>query len=147
MRPGRHGGMASSELELILARNGNFLSVRRAGSGDGFASLHNGITGEFILGINGGWLPEYSRMQSPKYDCDCTPGGYCRTGAHGIALMRGWRNILYELVARGRVHVTREVMKMLGGYEARDAKDYGMVAAPMSDPSPSWNHTGLRGAA
>lgn len=135
--------MASSELELILARNGNFLSVRRAGSGDGFASLHNGITGEFILGINGGWLPEYSRMQQPKYDCECTPGGHCRSGAHGILLMRGWRNILFELVARGLVHVTKEVRRTLGEVESLDARDYGMVAAPMSDPSPSWQYRGV----
>jgi len=147
MRPGRHGGMSSSELELILARNGNFLSVRRAGSGDGFASLHNGITGDFILGINGGWLPEYSRMQQPKYDCECTPGGHCRSGQHGILLLRGWRNTLYELVTRNRVRVTREIRRILGDVDARNAADYGAVAAPMSDPSPSWNHTGLRGAA
>src|SRR6266850_4260801 len=109
MRPGRHGGMPSSELEGIIARSGNFLSVRRAGSGGGQAGLYNTITGEYLGGIGGGWLPEYSRMTQPKYNCECTPGGACRSGMHGILLVRGWRNILFELVARGRLAASREV--------------------------------------
>ena len=35
LRPGRHGGMTSSEFEQILIRNSNFMTVRRAGSGQG----------------------------------------------------------------------------------------------------------------
>ena len=132
--------MPSGELELIIARNGNFLSVRRAESG---AGLYNGVTGEFIGGIGSGWLPEYSRNMVPKYNCDCTPGGHCRSGSHGIYLIRGWRNILYELLANGRVRASREICKVLGGREAREAKDYGMFAAPMNDPSPAWDHSSL----
>jgi hypothetical protein len=143
MRPGRHGGMSSGELELILARNGNFLSVRRAGSGDGQAGLYNGVTGEYLGGIGGGWLPEYSRNLSPKYDCECTPGGRCRSGAHGIYLVRGWRNIVYELLSKHRIRNTKEVRRLLGSIEAQQAEDYGLWTAPMHDPEASWNHSGL----
>lgn len=135
--------MPSSELEAIIARNGNFLSVRRAGSGDGQAAVYNSITGDFISGVGGGWIPEYSRMTQPKYNCECTPGGACRTGLHGILLVRGWRNLLYELLSRGRLRRTRELRRVLGFYEADQARDYGMVAAPMNDPSPNWNHSGI----
>lgn len=128
MRPGRHGGMASSELELIIARNGNFLTVVRAGSGDGQAGLYNGVTGEYLGGIGGGWLPEYSFHKNPN-----------KTG-----LIRGWRNLLYELLARGRVHASREIQKVLGRVEALDARDYGMVTAPMANPAPAWNYSSLR---
>lgn len=143
MRPGRHGGMPSSELESIITRNANFLSVRRAGSGDGQAGLYHGITGEYIGGIGGGWLPEYSRNLQPKYDCACTPGGHCRSGAHGIYLVRGWRNILYELLTSGRVRVTKEISAVLGHEDAHNARDYGMMRAPMNDPSPAWNYSEL----
>ena len=143
MRPGRHGSMSSSELENIIARNGNLLSVRRAGSGDGYAALYNAITGDFILGINGGQLPEYSRMQNPKWGCDCTPRGHCKTGMHGTNLLRGWRNILYELLARNRITSTREIRKVLGEQEARDAHDYGQVSAPMFDPNGKWEYSGV----
>ena len=132
--------MPSSELESIISRNGNFLSVRRAESG---AGLYNGVSGQFIGGIGNGWLPEYSRNLVPKYDCECTPGGKCRSGSHGIYMVRGWRNILYELLANGRVHTSREICKILGSSEAHDARDYGMFAAPMNDPSPAWDHSGL----
>lgn len=144
MRPGRHGGMSSGELEQIIARNGCFLSVRRAGDGDGYAGLYNSVTGEFILGINGGWLPEYSRMRKLNYKCPCTPRGTCRTGQHGTDLLRGWRNVLYELVSRGRVSATREIQRVLGQREALDARDYGMQHAPMFDTSPAWDYRGLR---
>lgn len=143
MRPGRHGGMSSSELENIIARNGMFLSVRRAGDGDGHAGLYNSITGEFILGINGGWLPEFSRMRKLTYRCSCTPRGICRTGAHGTDLLRGWRNVLYELLSRGRVSPTKEIRRILGESEALDARDYGLCAAPMIEPSPAWEYSGL----
>lgn len=135
--------MASGELEAIIARNSNFLSVRRAGSGDGYAGLYNSATGEFILGITGGWMPEYSRMAKLDWGCACTPRGTCRTGQHGTELVRGWRNILYELLSRGRIRTTREVRKILGATEALDARDYGLKTAPMSDPSPAWEYRGL----
>lgn len=119
--------MPSSELESIIARNGNFLSVRRAGSGDGQAGLYNGVTGEYLGGIGGGWLPEYSFYKGPNM----------------TYLIRGWRNILFELLARGRVSATREIVKTLGRSEALDARDYGMVAAPMADPAPAWEYSSI----
>jgi len=140
MRPGRHGGMSSSELESIIARNGNFLSVRRAWSG---AGLYNSVTGDYLGGIGNGWLPEYSRNLHPKYDCECTPGGLCRTGMHGIKMMRGWRNILYELLSQGRIRTTREIKRVLGEHATYMAREYGMMTAPMNDPSPAWNHSSL----
>ena len=143
MRPGRHGGMASSELEMIIARNGNFLSVRRAGDGDGQASVYNNVTGDFVGAIGGGWLPEYSCNTKPAYKCECTPTGTCRTGAHGLGLVRGWRNILYELLAKRRISLSKEIRRTLGSHSAIQAFDYGMVTAPMADPSPSWNHSTL----
>src|SRR5437867_1095317 len=114
LRPGRHGGMPSSELEHIIARNASFLTVGRAGSGDGQAGLYNSITGEYIAGIGGGWLYEYSRMMNRKYGCECTPMGLCRTGMHGTLLSRGWRNILYDLVTRRYVRPTKEIKRVLG---------------------------------
>lgn len=140
MRLGRHGSMSSSEFESIISRNGNFLSVRRAESG---AGLYNGISGEFICGIGNNRLPEYSRNIVPKYDCACTPGGHCRSGSHGIYMVRGWRNIMYELLSNGRIRISRQVKGLLGEKEAFDAKEYGMVAAPMNDPSPAWNYSSL----
>lgn len=128
MRPGRHGGMTSGELELIIARNANFLSVRRAGSGSGQAGLYNSVTGEYIAGIGGGWLPEYSRHLGPNK----------------TYLVRGWRNILYELLARGRISSSKEIKKTLGPTEAFQAREYGMVTAPMSDPAPPWVYSGIR---
>lgn len=135
--------MSSGELELIIARNADFLSVRRAGGGDGYAALYNSVTGECILGINSGWLPEYSRMKKLKWGCDCTPRDTCRTGTHGTDMMRGWRNVLYELLCRGRVRNTKEIRKMLGEVEARQAKEYGLMKAPEYDPSPAWEYSGL----
>ena len=143
MRPGRHGGMASSEFESIIARNGEFLVVRRAGGGDGQAGLHCSISNDYICGIGGGWLPEYSRYLKPQYDCACTPNGECRTGAHGTNLTRGWRNIAYELMARRRIRATKEIRRLLGDYEATQAKDYSLLTAPMADPSPAWNYSQL----
>jgi hypothetical protein len=143
MRPGRHGGMPSSELENIIARNGNFLSVLRAGSGDGHAGLYNSITGEYLGGIGGGWLPEHSRMMQPAYDCACTPGGHCRTGAHGIYLVRGWRNILYDLVTQRRVTPSKEIRRILGDRQVHLALDYGAVAAPMYETENTSHYASL----
>lgn len=134
MRPGRHGGMPSSTLEEIILRNANFLSVRRNGSGDGQAGLYNAVSGAYISGIGGGWIPEYSKMQNQKYGCACNPSGLCRTGMHGTGLIRGWRNILFELLTAGRLRPTKEVKKMLGEAETYRALDYGLSATPNFDP-------------
>lgn len=120
--------MPSSELELIITRNANFLSVRRAGGGDGQAALYNSITGAFVAGIGGGWLPEYSFHKNPN----------------GTHLIRGWRNILYELLARHRIRNTREIKRALGDREANQAEDHQMVTAPMADPAPAWVYSGLK---
>lgn len=138
--------MSSGELEGIITRNANFLSVRRAGSGDGQAGLYCAVKGEFILGIGGGTLPEYSRALQPKYGCSCTPGGFCRSGAHGIGLVRGWRNILHELAERGRVRVTNEIVRVLGEEAVMDAVTKMFNKVPMADPNPAWNHSGLKTA-
>ena len=143
MRPGRHGSMSSSELESIIARNGDFISVRRAGSGDGYAGVYNNVTGEFIMAINGGQLPEFSRMKNLKKYCDCNPKGLCRTGAHGTDLLRGWRNALYELMARKRLRITKEIKRTLGTHATYQAYDYGMGAAPMHDTAPAWEYSGI----
>lgn len=132
---GRHGAMSSSELEAIIVRNSQYCAVRRTGSGDGFAGLIDGMTGEHIFAIGGGRLPEYSRMMQPQYDCPCTPGGTCTTGYHGTNLVRGWRNILYDLVTLRRVRNTREVRRVLGDVSVYQALDYGLHAAPMNDPN------------
>ncbi len=142
-RPGRHGSMPSSELEGIIARNSNFLSVIRAGSGEGRAGLYCAVSGDYILGIGGGTLPEYSRMIQPKYDCDCTKDGFCRSGAHGIGLVRGWRNILHELGERGRVKISNEIVRVLGEESVMNIVDKMFNKVPMADPAPSWNHSQL----
>lgn len=132
---GLHGSMSSGELESIISRNSLFLSVRRAGSGDGQACLINGVTGEFIAGIGGGRIPEYSRMTQPTYDCPCTPGGTCTTGMHGINLVRGWRNILYDLIHLRRVRNTKEIRRIMGRDDTYNALEYGLRRAPSYDPN------------
>lgn len=126
--------MSSSELESIIVRNAQFCTVLRAGTGDGAAGLIDSMTGAHIAGIGGGRIPEYSRMNAPQYDCPCTPGGTCTTGYHGIGLVRGWRNILYDLVTGRWVRPTREIKRVLGDFDTRLALDYGLVAAPTNDP-------------
>ena len=135
--------MPSSELESIITRNANFLSVRRAGSGDGQAGLYDAVSGKYIAGIGGGWLPEYSRHMKLKYNCECTPRGECRTGAHGTNLMRGWRNILHELIAKDRVRISKEIKRVMGEHEVYNARDYGMWQAPMANPAPDWIYRSL----
>jgi hypothetical protein len=49
-------------------------------------------------------------------------------------------------VARGRVHVTPEVMRALGGYEARQIRDYGQTFSPEGNPAPEWEYQQLRSA-
>jgi hypothetical protein len=117
--PGRHGSIPSGELEQIISRNGQYISVRRAGSGDGLAGVVHAITGEFILGLGGGRIPEWSNMR------DVAP-----------RLTRGWRNIMYELLHRRRIRPTREIRRLLGDRAVRDAMDYGMTAQPMATPEP-----------
>jgi len=146
MRPGRHGGMSSGEFENILTRNSNFMAVRRAGSGDGYAGFYCAITGEFVLGINGGWLKEHSYMKNRRYGCECTPKGLCRTGAHGTLLVRGWRNVLWELVSRGRVKGTDQIHTILGTPDFRDSVEKLMQKAPTINPSPEWEYSSLRSA-
>jgi hypothetical protein len=135
--------MSSGEFEQILIRNSNFMSVRRAGSGDGFAGFHCALTGQFVLGIGGGYLPEYTYHKKPKYDCECTPGGLCRSGRHGTEMARGWRNVLFDLVCRGRVKATDEIHRILGDESTRDAIEKLFLKAPTVDPNPSWNHSSL----
>lgn len=151
MRPGRHGSMSSGEFEQILVRNSNFMAVRRAGSGNGFAGFHCAVTGQFILGIGGGVLAEYSRYLEPKWACACypenAPKGYCKNGAHGTKLARGWRNVLYELVSRGRVKATKEIVTILGPTDANNAIDKLFAMAPMHNPTPSWEYSGLQSEA
>ncbi len=129
MRPGRHGGMSSSELETIIARNSDFITILRSGYGEGQAGVHNSITGSFILGLGGGWLPEYSLHKNPDK----------------TYLIRGWRNIAYELLTRRRLRPTVEIKKLLGYKEALDARDYRFGTAPGADPAPAWNYSQLRG--
>lgn len=131
---GRHGAMSSSELESIIVRNSLFCTVRRTGTGDGAAGVVHSITGEFLMAVGGGQLPEYSRMTQPIYDCPCTPGGTCTTGYHGGGLVRGWRNILYDLVTSRRVDNTVEIRRVLGDSDTQLAVDYGIVYAPTNDP-------------
>lgn len=126
--------MASSELESIIVRNSQYCAVLRAGTGDGVAGLIDSMTGEYFAGIGGGRIPEFSRMTQPVYDCECTPGGTCTTGRHGGGLVRGWRNILYDLVHARKVRNTREIRRVLGDEDTYKALDYGPVTAPMDDP-------------
>lgn len=135
--------MSSGEFEQLITRNANFLSVRRAGSGNGYAGLHCSLTGKLVLGIGGGTLPEHSFMKKPRYDCACTPNGLCRTGAHGTELVRGWRNVLFELVARGRVKASEQILNVLGTEDAQNAVEKLFERAPMHNPSPSWVYSGL----
>lgn len=149
LRPGRHGGMTATELEGIILRNADFLWVHRAGSGDlnnSTGGLYRAVSGQFLMGIGGGWLPEYSRMMNLKWGCACTPEGYCRTAAHGTKLKRGWRNILYETLARHYTRSTREMRSVLGDEWVRKAETGGLAYAPMENPEPAWNHSQLQTA-
>lgn len=143
MRPGRHGGMSSSELEGIISRNGNFLSVRRAGDGDGEAGLYHSVSGAYIAGIGGGWIPEYSTHRILDYGCECNPTGKCRTGLHGRILVRGWRNIVYELVARGVVHTSKQIRRLLGEEAVLRIKNRGLNAMAGYDPDQTDHYASL----
>ena len=144
--------MTASELEGIILRNGDFLWVHRAGGGvaqsteGSTGGLYRGISGEYLMAVGGGWLPEYSRMMDLLFDCPCTPGGECRSGAHGRRLKRGWRNILYEVLARGYIRPTLEIRRVLGDEWIERARTRGLAAAPMEDTEPSWNHSQLQTA-
>lgn len=144
MRPGRHGSMSSGELEQIVSRNGEFIVVRRAGGGEGYAGVYNSVSCQFILPIHNGQMPEYSRMEKPARNCECTPKGECRTGAHGTNLRKGWRNCLYELLSRGRIRQTKEIRRILGDYESMMAREYGMRTYPGTDPFGRFEYSGVR---
>lgn len=113
LRPGRHGGMASSELTEIIERNAQFLAVRRSGRGDGMCGLHNSVTGNYICGIGGGWLAEHTFYRNIAPSC-----------------VRGWRNILYDLVRGRHVRPTKEIRRVLGDEDTRNAIDYGGRTIP-----------------
>lgn len=135
LRPGRHGGIHSSEFTELLERNSEFLTVYRFGRGDGGAGLRSSISGKYVAGIGGGVLPEYSRHLYPSTDCACTPHGECRSGMHGTSLMRGWRNILHELINRHKVNPTKEIRRLYGDRDTDLALDYyGKQNAPMANP-------------
>lgn len=142
--PGRRGVMPSSELEHLILRNSDFLYVCRAGDGDGRAGLYSSITGEYIHPIQGGVLPEYSRHNNPDYDCACTKGGLCRTSMHGTGLVLGWRNILFKLLVMRKLRPTKEIRRVLGSEDVYKAYNYGLIAAPQTNPSPSQVYSGVR---
>ncbi|MHC4620772.1 MAG: hypothetical protein ACYTEQ_23755 [Planctomycetota bacterium] len=113
--------MSNSELELIICRNSQFLTVRRSGSADGGSvGLYNSITGEYLRGIGPGRIPEYSYMLpvAPR-------------------LVRGWRNIMYDLLTMGKLMPTKEIRSWLGSDVVSDVMDYGLRAAPMETPEPT----------
>lgn len=119
--PGRHGSISNSELELLICRNSQFLAVRRSGSSDGGSvGLHNAITGKYVRGIGPGRIPEYSVI------LNTVP-----------SLVRGWRNIMYELLTMRFLSPTKEVMHWLGDEMVRNCLDYGNPAAPMETPEPT----------
>jgi len=128
--PGKHGSMASSEFETFLTRNTDFCVVRRSGTGDGMAGLHCSITGTYIRGIGGGRLPEYSYMreEAPR-------------------LVRGWRNVCYELLAMKKLRPTKEVIKLLGHVMVYECIDHGIRGAiEWQGPSKIWvDSHGVRG--
>ena len=115
----RHGSIPSGELEQIVVRNSQYLSVCRAGGGDGIAGFMDSITGKYIQGLGGGRIPEWSYMreEAPR-------------------LVRGWRNILYELLHKRKLRPTREIKRILGDSTVRDVLDYGLVMQPMESPEP-----------
>jgi len=135
LRPGRHGSTSSGELETVISRNGNYLTILRSGGGDGTAGIHSAITGDYVYGLGGGQLPEYSRMRFPQQGgCLCTPSGECRSGAHGTWMIRGWRNILYDLVSRGIVRPSKEIRTWLGDTQTQQALAHKEYSKPGSDP-------------
>ena len=143
MRLGRHGGMTSSELEMIITRNGNFLTVIRAGDGDGQAGLYNSITGNYLGGIGGGWIPEHSTHRDLDYGCPCNEQGKCRTGAHGRYLIRGWKNICYELMVKGHISGTKEIRRLLGDEIVWRIQSRGLGGIPGIEPNQTDTYASL----
>ncbi len=127
---GRHGSMPSSELESFLTRNTEFCAVVRAGTGDGRAGLCCTVTGKPLRGIGGGRIPEYSYMRDT-----------------GPRLVRGWRNICYELLAMHKLRPTKETISVLGRRFVYEAFDYGnRWALESPEPSKIWvDSHGARG--
>jgi hypothetical protein len=113
--------MSNSELELIICRNSQFLAVRRSGSADGGSvGLHNSITGQYIRGLGPGRIPEYSVILKTV-----------------PSLVRGWRNIMYELLTMRYLSPTKEIRKWLGDELVTKCLDYGNPGAPMESPEPT----------
>jgi hypothetical protein len=112
--------MSSGEVEQIVSRNAQYLSVRRAGAGDGIAGLIDSNTGQYLHGLGGGRIPEWSYMreEAPR-------------------LVRGWRPMLYELLTARKIRPTKEIKSLLGEYTVRDVLDYGIARQPMGSPEPS----------
>jgi len=122
--------MPSSTFEEILIRNLEFATVRRSGPGDGVAGVYSSITGEYLRGIGGGRIPEYSYMrdEAPR-------------------LVRGWRNVCQELIVMGKLRETKETRQLLGIEFIHEMKDYGARFA-LSSPEPTkiWaDGRGVRG--
>jgi len=126
---GRHGSMSSGELEHVIARNSQFLAVVRTGAGDGRCGLYDSVSGKYIMGVQPGRVPEYSFIQE-----------------EAPRMQRGWRNILYELIVKGKLVPNKTVRRRLGDDMVRDAMDYGFQRSPRNTPEPEWNHSQLREA-
>jgi hypothetical protein len=123
---GKHGSMTSGQFEQILTRNLEFATVRRSGRGDGVAGVYCSITGEYLRGIGGGIIPEYSYMrdEAPR-------------------LVRGWRNICQELIVIGRLRETKETLRLLGTRFFHETKDYGpRFAFASPEPTKVWMDEG-----
>lgn len=117
--------MPSSEFVELVQRNAEFLAVRRTGSGDGICGLYNGVTGEYLCGIGGGILPEYTFYRQQHPQC-----------------VRGWRNILYDLVHKRYVRATKGVRRVLGDEQVNRATDCGYSLHPFhpGDDSRRYDH-------
>lgn len=114
--------MPSSEFTSLIERNAEFLSVRRTGRGDGLCGLYHSVNGAYIMGIGGGILPEFT-FYAP----------HC---------VRGWRNILYDLVSKRHVRGSREIRRVMGNETVSDALEYGHIKAPFApaDESSRYAH-------
>lgn len=111
--PGRHGSMASSEFVSLIERNAEFLAVRRSGRGDGICGLYKAVSGEYVCGIGGGVLPAYTFYRNEVPQC-----------------VRGWRNILWDLVRSRHVRASKEIKKVLGTDDTNSALDGKAILAP-----------------
>ena len=122
---GSRGSMASSEVESIIRRNSEFLAVVRAGDGDGRAGVYNAVTGQYYGGLQPGRVPEWSHYRDSRH----------HDGSERKEFVRGWRNLMYDLLAQGRLRPTKEIVMLLGREAVIMAKEYGLVRAPMTNPN------------